>query len=278
MATDQPLIRLALFGQPVKSSLSPRIHALFAEQAGLDVDYRATAVAEEFLSREIQALADAGARGCNITLPYKQKALALANRATDRAQRAAAANTLIFESRARWKADNTDGPGLIRDLTGRIGMKLAGERIALIGAGGAAAGILEALLSSEPNSLVLFNRTPARGQALAEQFSDLGAIEARSLDQIESAGTFHLVIHATSAGHRGEPPLLPRSLFQDGGLLYDLNYGLAHRKLAAWSRRHQVRCTDGLGMLVEQAAESFELWTGHRPDTDPVLTSIREGS
>ena len=275
MDQDATLIRLAVFGKPVKHSLSPRIHAAFADQAGLDVEYRAIESCEEFLSREIQALADKGGRGCNITMPLKQCAFELANRATDRAALAGVANTLLFDSPSKWKADNTDGVGLIRDLTRQVDGPLAGVRIAIIGAGGAVAGVLADLLAEKPEIVHLFNRTEQRARDLCERFSHLGPVLGGALPDMAHAGKFDLVINATSLARNTETALPATQMFASSSLLYDFNYGLAHAKLARWARRNHIRCVGGKGMLVEQAAESFYLWTGFRPDTAPVIEALQ---
>jgi len=269
------LKRLAVFGSPIKHSLSPRIHQLFAEQAGIAVDYQRIEVNEEFLSREVQKLAEAGGAGCNITLPVKQRAFKLANKASERAELAQAANTLVFDTRTRWSAHSTDGPGLVSDLTVNLSMDLHGRRICVVGAGGAAAGILYDLLMLEPAGLTIFNRTFERAELLAERFSQVGQITAAGLEGMDSAEPFDLVINATSAGHFRSQPVLSAGLFGHGSRCYDLSYGKAHESLNQWCIENDIRCHDGLGMLVEQAAESFYLWTRFRPDTAPVLESLR---
>jgi shikimate dehydrogenase len=269
------LIRLAVFGSPVKHSLSPRIHQLFAAQAGIAVDYTSVEVSADFLSREVQKLADAGGAGCNITLPLKHRAFELANQVSVRAEIARAANTLVFKSTTRWSADNTDGPGLLRDLTANLEIGTRDRRICVVGAGGAAAGILYDLLQAGPASLTLFNRTPERAEQLAERFARLGQITAAGLDAMTDAGTFDLVINATSMGHFRQAPVLDSALFGTDSDCYDLSYGKAHEGIRQWCSERNIRCHDGLGMLVEQAAESFYLWTGFRPDTAPVLARLR---
>lgn len=269
------LIRLALLGSPVKHSHSPWIHDQFAEQAGQEVDYQAIEVDADHLSRTVQQLADSGARGCNLTLPHKEQAYTLANRAGERARIAESANVLVFESASRWRAENTDGSGLVRDLQRNLGLRLAGRRVCVLGAGGAAAGILYDLLLQRPSSLTLLNRTPGRAESLAQRFARHGEIATGGLKLAPGHPGFDLVIHASAAGHHGSGPALFDGLFAKDGLCYDLNYGAAHAGLAEWCAGHSVACFDGLGMLVEQAAESFTLWTGFAPDTAPVIDALR---
>lgn len=276
MDQDAPLIRLAVLGSPVKHSLSPWVHSRFAEQAGIPVDYRAIEVDEEHLSRAVQQLADDRGRGCNITLPHKEQAYRLASHASERATLAGSANTLVFESQSRWQAENTDGSGLLRDLRDNLGLALRGQALCLVGAGGAAAGIIYDLLLKEPASLTLVNRTPGRAAQLAERFSPFGEIRTGGLAELGSIGPFDLVIHASAAGHHGTGPVLADGMFAADGACYDLNYGDAHVGLASWCAARGIRCYDGLGMLAEQAAESFRLWTGFSPDTAPVIRDLRE--
>ncbi len=275
MDQSKKLIRLAVFGSPIKHSLSPRIHLMFAQQAGLNVEYEAIEASEEFLSREIQKLADQGGTGCNITLPLKNQAFRLANRHSERAELSESANTLSFKTTTRWRADSTDGPGLLRDLTSNLGIRLEGQRVCIIGAGGAAAGILYDLLQQQPSNLTLFNRTLEKAELLAEKFVSVGPVEARPLDEINQGVSFDLVINATSSGHHRRQPALSAQLFGAESFCYDLNYGVAHESTRNWCHSHEVRCADGLGMLIEQAADSFQIWTGFRPDTKPVHETLR---
>jgi shikimate dehydrogenase len=271
------LTTFAVFGNPVKQSLSPRIHQLFAAQAGISIDYKAIEIDQEFLSREVQKLADNGGRGCNITMPLKGRAFQLANSSSQRAELAQAANTLTFKTRTRWTADNTDGPGLVRDLTQNLNIDLKGRRICVIGAGGAAAGILYDLLQYRPAALCLFNRTAERATALAERFLAHGKIEASGLEAMKESEPFDLVINATSTGHYRNQLELSKQSFSADGCCYDLSYGDAHATLKVWCEAQKLRCHDGLGMLVEQAAESFNIWNGFMPDTASVIESINSG-
>jgi shikimate dehydrogenase len=275
VAQQAKLTRFAVFGSPVKHSLSPRIHQLFAEQAGIPVEYEAIEVTEDFLSREVQKLADSGGVGCNITSPLKNRAFQLANQTSDRAEMAQSANTLIFHSETSWSADSTDGPGLIRDLVLNLGMTITDRRVCIVGAGGAAAGVIGDLLQQKPSALGLYNRTIERAQGLADRFREVGQIDVFGLDEMRSAKPFDLIINATSSAHKGQPVVLDTALFGDQGHCYDMNYGNAHDGCKAWCNENSIKCHDGLGMLIEQAAESFQIWTGFRPDTGPVHQLIR---
>lgn len=276
MAQKQSLITLALFGSPVKQSLSPKIHPLFAGQAGLRVKYEAVQVSEEFLGREVQKLADAGGRGCNITMPLKHRAFQLANQASERAEFAQASNTLTFDTPTRWSADNTDGIGLVRDLRDNLGIAPNGMRLAIVGAGGATAGVLFDLVAEAPREIVLFNRSLHKADELASRVDGgLCPVRAQKLDHMKNEGRFDLVIHATSAGHRHQDAVMDPALFSPDSVCYDLNYGAAHALTFDWCAEHRIRCFNGLGMLVEQAAASFFIWTGFKPDTVPVIALLR---
>jgi len=269
------VIRLAVFGNPVAHSLSPRIHTLFAAQLRLDVDYRAIEATPDTFRDQVRALAQGGGRGCNVTVPFKRAAWDLAGTRSDSAERARAANTLVFRATEDWFADNTDGQGLVDDLRAQPEPALRDARICLLGAGGAAAGILGALLAAGPHSVLVANRTLERAAALARRHADLGAVESCTPDGIGARGPFDLVVNCTSLGHRGAAPALSAGWFAPGGLCYDLNYGTAAEPLRGNCTAAGIRYSDGLGMLVGQAALSFELWTGQRPDTAPVLAAVR---
>jgi len=272
---DEP-IRLAVFGMPVKQSKSPAIHQQFALQFGLNIDYPAVESTALEFPEKIRKLVDRGARGCNITAPLKHDAWELAHRSSPGAERARAANTLIFEKKDDWYADNTDGRGLIADLVQHQGRVLPDSRILIIGAGGATAGILSDLLNQKPAQIVIGNRTAERAQNLATRFSDLGPVSSSPMKQLEGAAPFDLVINATSLGHIGQVPPMPESLFTENTLCYDLNYGPVANPLREHCNARGIAYRDGLGMLVEQAAVSFNLWTGCEPNTLLVLQNLRK--
>lgn len=275
MDPGSPVIRLAVFGNPVAHSLSPRIHSLFAAQLRLAVDYQAIEATPTTFRDQVRALALQGGRGCNVTVPFKREAWELAGTRSDAADRAQAANTLVFRDTDDWYADNTDGQGLVDDLCAGPGTPLRGACICLLGAGGAAAGILGALLAAGPRSVLVANRTLERAAGLTARHADLGAVDACTPDGIGVRGPFDLVVNCTSLGHRGAAPPFSAGWFAPGALCYDLNYGAAAEPLRANCLAAGIRYSDGLGMLVGQAALSFELWTGRRPDAAPVLAALR---
>jgi shikimate dehydrogenase len=261
--------RYAVFGHPIAHSKSPQIHAAFARQTGQDMTYEAILAPKDGFAASVADFVAAGGRGANVTVPFKEEAYRLANRLSSRAQRAGAVNTLSFEAGAV-VGDNTDGAGLVADLTRNQHCALAGRRILLLGAGGAARGVIEPLLDQQPAALVIANRTVSRAQDLAALF-DRGA-RACGFDALDSP--FDLVINATAASLAGElPPLSPR-VFTPDTLAYDMMYG-RDTPFLAFARAHGAANADGLGMLVEQAAEAFYLWRGARPDTAPVIAALR---
>lgn len=278
MAARPGLIRLAVFGMPVAHSLSPAIHRQFAHQCGLEIDYQAIETTPGELTRRLRELIRAGGRGCNITVPLKHAAWQFAHRSSASAKRAQAANALVFEDPQDCFADNTDGYGLIQDLSRCLSVPLSNKRIMVIGAGGAAAGILGDLLQLAPAEVVLGNRSLERAQALTLRFACMGKLSCCTLDQLDAQGSFDLVINATSLGHLGLYPALPAALFTPGGLCYDLNYGPAAKPLREQCESHGIGYQDGLGMLVEQAAAAFTLWTGRHPDSTAVLQQLRQDS
>jgi shikimate dehydrogenase len=272
---QKPPIKLAVFGSPVAHSLSPRIHGLFAAQSGLRVDYRAIEATVESFAERANKLAQSGGRGCNITVPLKHAAWKLAAHCSAGADRARAANTLVFSDTRNWFADSTDGPGLVTDLETLPGFGLKGARICLLGAGGAAASVLGPLLQAGPKIVTIANRTQSRALDLAHSHADLGPLETVSPAELDSVPPFDLVINATSLGHGGTAARVSANWLTARGYCYDMNYGPAAQPLRAHCARQQIPYVDGLGMLVEQAALSFKLWTGQTPDTAAVLETLR---
>ncbi len=266
--------RYAVIGHPVAHSKSPLIHAAFARQTGQSLSYEAIDVAPDALEASLAALAAQGFLGLNVTLPHKVEVMRLCEAVSDRARRAGAVNTLL-RTDGGWSGDNTDGEGCLRDLQ-RLGFGLRDRRVLVLGAGGAVRGILEPLLREQPAELVVSNRSPAKPEALAEDFRAIGPIRPCT-HQALKGDRFDLIIHGTSAGHDGSFPRLPGQLLTAGGQCYDLSYGRAFAPFRAWAESQgAAQISDGLGMLVEQAAASFERWLGMRPDTAPVIAQLRE--
>jgi shikimate dehydrogenase len=264
----------AVIGFPIAHSKSPLIHAQFARQTAQDMSYDAVEVAPDELPAMLKKLHEQGYQGLNVTLPHKVVVPALCETVSERAQVVDAVNTLI-RTPTGWSGDNTDGEGLIYDLTQNLHLAIAGQRVLVLGAGGAARGILKPLLDQRPKELTLSNRNPWKPEELAEKFKVYGNI--RPATHIALKGDqFDLIINATSAGHGGHDLRLPGQLLADGGACYDLSYGKAFEPFAAWAcTQGAARISDGLGMLVGQAAASFAIWRKVRPDVKPVITRLR---
>ena len=267
--------RFAVIGNPVAHSRSPEIHQMFGRQCGITLEYEAVQVDPGGLPQAMRNLQARGFNGLNVTVPYKQAAYAMADRLSARARIAAAVNTVRFESDEAIFGDNTDGIGLLRDLEHNLSQLLRDSSLLVVGAGGAVRGVLEPLLSAEPAMLVVTNRTADRAFSLVDAFSTYGSIQAVPLDQL-GGQAFDVVINGTAASLTGERPALPNNLFASGSLAYDMVYGNDCTPFLRWARKQGAdRVTDGWGMLIEQAASSFELWHDVRPDTAPVLRSFR---
>jgi shikimate dehydrogenase len=269
-------LRFAVIGHPVAHSLSPRIHAAFAQQTGIDLAYTAIDAAPEAFDAALAGFAAEGGRGANITLPHKTRAAQACSLLSEAAQRAGAVNTLT-RTATGGHGDNTDGAGLVRDLTERHGLDLRARRTLLIGAGGAARGIAPALLDAGIGDLYIVNRSPERADALADRLSQPGRVHPRYLNDVGTLGNFDLVVNATSAARGAGLPALPTTLVAPRGAAVDLSYGEAAVPFLAWARSARAHdCIDGLGMLVEQAAESFQRWHQVRPDTEAVYAMLRD--
>ncbi len=265
----------AVFGTPISHSLSPWIHAAFGRQAGIELDYVAIEADPAEFPAKLDAFAAAGGSGANVTLPLKQAAFALCRSTSERALRAGAVNTLVRNDDGSWYGDNTDGIGLVRDLTGRHMLDLRARRTLLVGAGGAARGIAPALLEAGIGEMTIINRTPERADALADALGEPGRVHPRYVADLAALGEFDLIVNATSAARGGELPALPRALVGRRTAAVDLSYGEAAIPFLAWARANGCHnAVDGLGMLVEQAAESFALWHGIRPETDAVYAEL----
>jgi shikimate dehydrogenase len=265
----------AVIGNPVAHSKSPQIHAEFARQTGQDLTYERLLAPTDGFVAAVAAFRARGGHGVNVTLPFKGEAFEYASRLSERARAAQAVNTLKFDGNTIF-GDNTDGAGLVNDITRNLGCSIAGRRILLLGAGGAARGVIGPLLEQRPSSLVVANRTPDKAKRLAQIFGS--SLEAATYAAI-TGRQFDLVVNATSASLAGELPPLPPGVFAQGALAYDMMYGVGETPYLAFARnRGAATLADGFGMLVEQAAEAFLIWRGQRPNTAPVLTLLRQAT
>jgi shikimate dehydrogenase len=270
--------RYAVLGNPVEHSRSPWIHEQFARQTGQSISYERVLCPLDAFEASVRDFAASGARGCNVTVPFKFEAIALAARCSERAQRAQAANTLRFDDDG-WFADNTDGVGLVRDIETHAGVTLAGRRVLLIGAGGAAAGVLGPLIEAAPAQLVVVNRSPDKAAALVERHREFAVGHRVSLHAgaLHEAGAgFDVVLNSSASSLQRAAVPVHDQVLKAGALAVDLMYGPAAAPFIAWARAHGALGRDGLGMLVEQAAEAFFVWRGVRPATAPVLDALRE--
>jgi shikimate dehydrogenase len=268
-----PMDRYVVIGNPVAHSLSPAIHARFAASLGEAIEYGTLLSPLDDFAATARRFFDEGGRGANVTLPFKTNALRFAHEASDAASLAGAANFLACDAN-RIRADNTDGAGLVADLTRNLGLGLQGKRILMLGAGGAARGVMAPLLALGPASITIANRTRERADELARHFARLGEVVAAPLEAA-AASPFDLVVNATSSSVRGEALELPRGSAAAGTLVYDMAYGASAAAFLAKAGERGARVSDGLGMLVEQAAESYRLWRGQRPATGPVIAELR---
>jgi len=276
MMAQSPM-QLAVLGDPIEHSRSPTIHALFSQQAHIPVDYQAIRCSVEGLNDQLARLHAAGFKGLNLTVPLKEHALSVCQARSDTASDAGAVNTLV-RTDTGWWGTNTDGVGLVKDIHTQ-GLTLRDQRILIIGAGGASAGIIGPLLAAGVATVAVLNRTLSRAQRLCERFND-PRLSAHPLDP-NGPGPVHLgpfdgIIQASAQGHLGTFTLPRLDALAPRAWCYDLNYGPAHQPFRAWAMQADRWVVDGLGMLVEQAALSFEHWTGHRPDTADVVRALRE--
>jgi shikimate dehydrogenase len=265
--------RYAVIGNPISHSKSPLIHTSFARATGQDLEYTAIEGPLDGFADAVRKFRDAGGRGMNVTIPFKLQAFELADERRARAQLAGAVNVLKFEA-GRILADNFDGLGLVNDIQRNLGMALAGKRVLLLGAGGAARGVLLPFLEQRPAGLVIANRTEATAQALAQQFAAHGPVRGGGYGAI-GPRPFDLVVNGTSASLQGELPPIPAAVFKPDGLAYEMLYG---KGLTPFLRLAQAagvtRLADGVGMLAEQAAEAFLWWRGVRPETRAVIQAL----
>ena len=268
--------RYAVIGNPIEHSKSPSIHAAFARQTGEDIQYGRLLGDLDRFGVNVRDFFTTGGRGLNVTLPFKEQAWDLSDRLSEAARRAGAVNTLHPLDNGELFGNNTDGIGLVRDLTQNHGLLLGGCRILLLGAGGAAKGVVGPLLAEGPELLHIANRTPAKAEALALVAGNPELVRGSGLDELQG-GAFDLIINATAAGLQGSTPDIPASALAPGGWTYDLMYGREPTAFVRWGAAlRATKALDGLGMLVEQAAESFFIWRGVRPTTGPVIAELRQ--
>lgn len=268
--------KYAVMGHPIGHSKSPQIHQQFAKQCGLDIGYTAIDVAPGTFAEAVKDFQEKGGKGLNITVPYKLEAWELVNRRSGRAQLAGAVNTIKFNHNKTLFGENTDGVGLVRDITQNLNTQLKDKTILILGAGGAVRGILGPILDQQPNTLHIANRTVSKAEELKILFADKGQITASGFDEINQ--TYDVVVNGTAASLQGDLPPLPDKLFNDNALAYDLMYANEPTAFMIWASEHGAKnSVDGLGMLVEQAAESFFIWTGKRPETKEVIDIIKKG-
>jgi shikimate dehydrogenase len=266
----------AVVGNPVKHSKSPQIHRLFARQTEQDLQYTAVEIQEEDFECFVRDFFSEGGAGLNVTVPYKEKAYELAEHCSERAGLAKAVNTLFLDDEGHLCGENTDGLGLVRDITKNHKVDIAGKRILILGAGGAVRGVLATLVFELPASITLMNRTMSRAEQLQEDFKKHLDLQLQTFDQPETE-SFDLIINGTSASLAGELPPLDANLIAEGTCCYDLMYGEQDTPFLTWSHQCGARLAlDGMGMLVEQAAESFAIWRGVRPETSSVISLLKK--
>ena len=273
-AKESPVTALyAVFGNPIKHSRSPQLHQAFAKQLGESLRYETRQPPVDDFAGSFHAfVAQEHGLGGNVTVPFKEDAMQLADVVSERARQAGAVNTLVVGKDGRLYGDNTDGIGLVRDLD-RQGISLEGKRVLVLGAGGAVRGILGPFLSRQPATLMIANRTAAKAQALAELFAEQGNVSGGGYEDV--TGQWDVVLNGTSASLSGALPPLPADCLANGAVAYDMVYGAEPTPFMAWAREHGATISDGLGMLVEQAAEAYLLWRNKRPDTAPIHAELR---
>ena len=268
--------RYAVIGHPIDHSRSPVIHQLFARQTDQNMVYEAIDAPPKGFEIAVRGFSAAGGKGLNVTVPHKQVAFELCDELGAEAAQARAVNTISFRADGRLRGDNTDGLGFMRDLTENLDQPVQGRRVLILGAGGAARGILPPLLGAEPAILVLANRTIERAQAMIAELGSPPVLEASSFKDLDAHKPFEIIVNATSAGLHGEQPPFPPSCIGPDSFCYDLAYSLRGTPFVEWAlEHHAMETAQGWGMLVEQAAESFYIWRGVRPDTAPILEQLR---
>ncbi len=272
-----PLDHYCVMGHPISHSRSPWIHTRFAELTGQALVYQARDIPLDHFAHSVQRFVDEGGRGCNITVPFKFQAAALANHTSERALLAGACNVLTFQD-GQVLADNTDGLGLVNDIERNLQLPLKARRVLLLGAGGAAAGVLGPLIQAQPSHITVANRTVSKASALVARHQALATLqntELLALDLQALEGDFDVIINATASSLQGADVPVAASVLKPGALAYDMMYGAGAQAFLDWARQHGAQPSDGLGMLVEQAAEAFLIWRGVLPPAAQVLAELR---
>jgi len=265
----------AVMGNPINHSKSPQIHSQFAAQTAQKIKYEAIHVDLGGFTQAVRNFQANGGKGLNITVPFKLEANRLVDKLTDRAQRAGAVNTIVCHADGTLQGDNTDGMGLVSDIVNNYNWPIKAKKILILGAGGAARGIIEPILAEQPEMVFIANRTASKAKDLADDFADLGSIQGGGFADLDGQ-QFDLVINATAASLQGDLPPLPEQLLTDSANCYDLMYSAEATPFMLWAQNHQAAgIADGLGMLVGQAAESFWLWRQVRPEVAPVIESLK---
>jgi shikimate dehydrogenase len=268
-------LQFTVIGNPIEHSLSPQIHQQFARQANIDLQYTKTLGEQGGFNQAVEHFMASGGTGMNVTVPFKLTAFDLCDELSDRAQLAGAVNTLWFEA-GKICGDVTDGVGLVKDIQKNIDISINDKRVLIIGAGGAVSGVLQMILKAAPREVILCNRTQGKAIDLAQHFKSIGPIQAQAANTLK--GPFDIVINGTAASLKGELPEVPAQIFNDGPFVYDMMYASQPTVFMKWALDNGAsKATDGLGMLVEQAAAGFEIWHGVKVQTAPVIESLRQG-
>ncbi|MCP8688283.1 shikimate dehydrogenase [Marinobacterium sedimentorum] len=268
--------RYAVFGNPIAHSKSPQIHRRFASENGQELTYDAVLVPEDGFAVAVEDFFSRGGKGLNITVPFKQQAWAAAQWRSPAAELAGAVNTLYRDAEGRLCGDNTDGIGMVRDIVQNHGGSVRNARVLLLGAGGAVRGVIQPLLEQQPQQLVIANRTPAKATELAALFADLGPVQGCGFGDL-AGQSFDLIINGTAASLQGEVPPLPAGVLASAGWCYDMMYSADVTVFGRWAQQQgAAKVLDGLGMLVEQAAESFRIWRGVKPETRCLVDTLRD--
>jgi len=268
--------RYTVIGQPIAHSLSPVVHQLFGELTQRKIHYTRTESTPQTFAKTVHDWKESGANGCNVTSPFKELAFGVCDRLSNEAQRAGAVNTIHMRQDGVLAGHTTDGAGIVTDIVRNKRYEINTKRVLVLGAGGAARGVMQAILAQDPALLHVANRTTAKALQLADLFADLGPVSAGGYQQLDELDSFDIVINATTLGMTGTMPDLPQQLINQGALAYDMTYASRDTAFMEWGRARQASVCNGLGMLVEQAAESFLIWEGVRPKTRMVYPRLSE--